>query len=484
MVPPMLKPGPRSDSWPGAGGWLLAAATGALGLGAGCSIALLYAGTGLGALALLLRREPIHRYPGMVWLMAFAGWWLLDHALHLWLLGTDTEWRLAASYRWPAYAVAVAIGADPTLRALAWRVLGGALAAGGALGLLQFAIGFDIENRPFRIDPEAPNLQHARASGFFGHHLTQGLVLAIGLVALLPERRDLPAWLRWPGRALIAGGLFVSQARSPLLGFGCGLIARYAVFGWRRALLGLGLAAACALLVLGLLATFNQRLVARTFSFDDPRWSIWAYTAGEIARAPVLGIGGHPPYQRGWVDWLAEHRPEVLIEWDPDHPEPALAAFPALADAGFQELLGYYHHPDLDPAKRPGLAREMTHRFGVLSGTAALFPDGAPHAHNSLLTLWAFHGAPAALLYLAFLAAVARASWRRRRHEGGIAIAVIATILGAGGFEYVAGDGESTLVTWLLLGLVVGQARAAEASLSAESRPHHPPPTSPPEPAP
>jgi O-antigen ligase len=104
------------------------------------------------------------------------------------------------------------------------------------------------------------------------------------------------------------------------------------------------------------------------------------------------------------------------------------------------------------------------------------FPQGAPHAHNTLLSYAALHGVPLALAWLAMVACPCLWLWRRRfdhpkLFQATIGIVVMALIFGQ--FEKL--DGATSRVLWTGLGLMVALMSARPSPVdAAHSRPAPP----------
>jgi O-antigen ligase len=308
-------------------------------------------------------------------------------------------------YHWLALpVVVVAWRAAGVRRAAAWGLLG-TLAAAAILALVQYTYGLREDLRPFRVGTGEGSLRFTFANGFFSTHLTLAAVALALLVALAGRlRRELPTWAGWTAVGLAAALLVLSSGRLAYVGLVAALLTWGMLGGGRRALAALGAGALVLTVAIGVLAATQPARLQAMARGEDGRWMIWRTSAAIIAESPLLGTGGQ-------------------------------AAF--------------------------------TDRYRVLNpqlhdGRTGEFPLGAPHAHNSLIALAAEHGLPAAVLYLGFLGAILLASWRRRHQDPDswrLAAALIVGMLGAGMFEHLAADAESSIALAALLGAITARTR-------------------------
>ncbi len=305
--------------------------------------------------------------------------------------------RSGVLYMWLAFPVAAAAAADPRVRRWGWRLaIAGALAA-LLLGALQFATGYATDARPFRLSFDG--IRHDRISGFFGHHYPFAMVLALIGLAAAVAAGGRSRWAAAGLLALAAVAGVASASRSVLLALPAAIAAGIAARGSRYAMRA-ALAAAAVLAVLGaglwLVAPAYLREMAE---LRNGRAYIWRLTCAEIADHPLLGAGGGARYQAACLARLPERPPEVPADW--------------------------------------------------------WFAQGPPHAHNTLLTLAAWYGIPAAVLHLALIAAILFAMRRRGGPEAmraGVALAVL--IEAAGLFDFTIGDAETAAAAFTLLGLL------------------------------
>jgi hypothetical protein len=218
------------------------------------------------------------------------------------------------------------------------------------------------------------------------------------------------------------------------------------------------------------LALAQPALLRQFQEADNPRFTIWKLSGQILSEAPLLGMGSKDLFRERYQTLLAEQRPDLVIPWDPAAPEPAYAAWPVLAEHGqIQEILTVWRETHVDDPMRSVYEADMRLLFGTITGTAAFFPEGAPHAHHSILGLAALHGLPAALAWLALIAVVAIQGWRLRkvdREAAGILLGAAGLAVAAGQFEYFAGDAEAGYATFLAVGLGGALARRSEALYS------------------
>jgi O-antigen ligase len=150
-------------------------------------------------------------------------------------------------------------------------------------------------------------------------------------------------------------------------------------------------------------------------SGENGRWPIWGATLVIIADHPVLGVGGRKAYT---------------------------AAYPAAYD-------------------RSGTT--VPNEFDEAGGRAA-------HAHNTVLTVAAEYGVPAALLHLGLMGAVLVFVWRRRQGAPGawqLACGVVSLGCVAGTFEPYAVQSVGGLAFHAWLGLAVGMASQSQVRPAA-----------------
>lgn len=343
----------------------------------------------------LLARPPVHRLPGWWVAACFAAWQALSVAASPY---DDPMKGWGMAYTWLALYLVAAVAVRPGPRRALLAALAAGVVAVALLVALQAAVGYDSTAKPWRIDPAAPALGHA--SGLHSQHLTMGFLAAAAAIVLAVGGRGMPGWLRWSATAAALVALGLTRCRSAVLGLAAAAFAANAAHGWRRLALGAALALAVGGAALVTLRAVDPHRFAAMLEGRDGRWVIWRTSVDLIGDHPLTGTGGARAFQRQF----RERYPEVV----PDVP--------------------------------------------------AEFPGGAPHAHNSLLSIAAEHGLPAAALYLAWFAAIARWLWRRRHRDPralDLGLAAITLALGAGAFEHYAGDSEASYAVMVALGLAL-----------------------------
>jgi len=400
-------------------------------------------------------------FPGWPWFALAAAWQYLAGAVGAADYHLHTE-----QFAWLALP-AVAAPPPAWRRGALWALLAG-LAIAALLAGIQAVVGYNAELRPFRIDPSVTHRIY-RPSGFFSQHLHFSFVLACVLLALAaaPRRHGLPAPAWWAGRTAAAAGLILAQARSALLGAFCGFATAVAVRGGRRALLAAATLLLAAAAGIGALTALNPDLVRSIGRHQDARLTIWGIGAGIARDHPVLGVGGKAEFATAYRARLAEDRPEAFVVFDPDDPDEAFAHFSEVREhPWFAERLRVYRGiRPADEHLRPRFRRELIASFAQLSGNAGLFPQGAPHAHSSLLTQAAFYGVPCAAASLLALATLAVGFWRRRRTAraaAALGCGLVVHAFVAGLFEHFAGDGESVYALFVTGGLCWALVREGE----------------------
>jgi O-antigen ligase len=204
--------------------------------------------------------------------------------------------------------------------------------------------------------------------------------------------------MRLAGIALAAGALIIANARQAFLAFSAGLGLGIAALGGRRTALGLGGGLAFVGLFAAGLQVLTPAYMAEVLQGRDGRFAIWRTSGRLVADSPLIGTGG--------------------------------------AEA-FKDAYSARYTPQAGDVKLDVVAH-------------------APHAHNSELSIAAEHGLPAALLHLAWLAALARWAFRARgQHPGAwsLACSLLGTFLVAGMFENLAGHSAPSYVFGITLGL-------------------------------
>ncbi len=347
------------------------------------------------------------------WIGIAYGLWILTSCAIAWFQGLDGA-RLrppGAAWSWLA-APAVALGlADPRLRIRAMPVLACLMAAMALLAVIQFLVG--VGDGPLKIDPAGERLQIAR--GLSEHHLTFGLACAL-LLTISAQTSATWAisgiWL-WLLRSAAAIGILVCGSRAAMLGAGCGVWATLSARGRRWAVIGLALVVVAGGLVTARLALTQPERLQRTLQLQDGRWPIWRTAVHLFEQRPLTGWGGQDAFKAAFRSQFASVNP----------------------------------------------------------GQTPEFANGAPHAHNSALSLASEYGLPAVILCAAFWLTALGWLWRRRHvaPEGwrlGVGIATI--VLVGGMFEPYTTRSVQGFAIYAALGL----------ALALGLRPARPPVTS------
>jgi O-antigen ligase len=351
------------------------------------------------ALGCLLARPPLYRLAGLAWGLLFFIWVGISA-----IIAAQTGFvahpmiGLGLLYTWVVLFLGqVAFCHEATLR-VALRVLSVVVIASSVLALLQFTIGLG-NHGPLRIDPHGKRFEHG--VGFMNLHLSQGPVMAYD--ALLLAAASALALVPW--RSGVAGvgaaglAVFLSTARMAYLGLAAGVGAALAARGLRHVARAALYSSLIAGLAISVLYVWQPVRTARALHGDDGRWLIWRTSMRMIEVHPLIGSGG---------------------------PE------------GFKAEYSWQF-----PLANPG-------------GKNEFIVGGAPHAHNSFLSIAAEHGLPALILYLGMIALALRGCWRRRQASPmgwqlGVAVVVAATV--AGMFENLAGHSVPAYAFFLVLAI-------------------------------
>ena len=351
------------------------------------------------ALGCLLARPPLRRMAGLKWGLLFAAWVGISA-----IISAQTGFvahpmvGLGLIYTWVVlYLGQVAFYHEATLR-LALRVLSVVVIASSILALLQFTVGLG-NHGPLRLDPHGKRFEHG--VGFMNLHLSQGPVMAYYALLLAAGSA---LWLV-PWRAGLAGGVaaaiavFLSTARMAYLGLAAGVGAALAARGMRHLARAALYSALIAGLAVAVLYLWQPQRTARALHGDDGRWLIWRTSVRMIAVHPLIGSGGPEGFK-------------VEYSWQ----------FPVANPGGKNEFI----------------------------------VGGAPHAHNSFLSIAAEHGLPALILYLGMIMGALHGCWRRRHicptgWQLGLAVVAAATV--AGMFENLAGHSVPSYAFFLVLAI-------------------------------
>lgn len=365
----------------------------------------------------LLCRAPLLRLPWL-WIGLVYGGWIVASGLLAWTQGIEGgRWRPAApAWTWLATPL-IALGlAEPRARRAAGAALTIAAAAAVAVAAAQFCIG--LGSGPLRIDPDG--LRWKLSRGFSEHHLTFGLACAILLACSMPDRAasGLGALAAWTARIVALAGLCVSGSRAAVLGAGAGAWASLSARGRRWALIGLGLVLIGGIAVAARFAITEPGRLERSLRFEDGRWPIWSTSLHLAEQRPLTGWGGKDGFKVAYRSAFPEVNPGVVSE----------------------------------------------------------FPNGAPHAHSSVIAIVAEYGIPALALHLAFWGSALAWLWTRRRDapaawQAGIGAAIAAFV--GGMFEPYA----TRAVQGIAIHAALGFALALALSPRTDGAPCPPPPS-------
>jgi len=356
---------------------------------------------GIAAFGCALARPPIFHLPGLSWALAFYAWVGIS-AICSGISGfvPHPMRGLGLAYTWVAlYMSMIAFSHQPTLR-ITLRILSIVVIASAMLALAQFIIGLG-ERGPLRIDPHGKRFEHG--VGFMALHLSQGPVMAYFMLLMMAAKQSalLPAGSAISGMLAAGAAVFLSTARMAYLGLAAGLAAAVASRGriyFMRALIAFLIVAGSAVAIL---SYWQPLRTARALHGDDGRWIIWRTSLAIIRAHPLIGAGGPEGYKAEYNWRFSAEMPAEKNEF----------------------ILG-----------------------------------GAPHAHNSLLSIAAEHGLPAVVLYLGFIISVLMACFRRR-HESAVCwrlgLALSLACLAAGMFENIAGHSVPAYAFFVTLGIAV-----------------------------
>jgi len=174
----------------------------------------------------------------------------------------------------------------------AWRLFLVFVVSSGVSGLygaMQLGLGVDyVRDRPLE-----PFGRGFVATGFFGHHLTYGGVVLLGLLA------SFALALHGAGRARRVGwvatlfgllGIVASLARTAWIGAAAGLVV-LARSGGRRVAVTSGVLVVVLGLVLAVRPEIRTRAVSSFDLTDDPRMPLWRTAVAIVRDHPVLGAG-------------------------------------------------------------------------------------------------------------------------------------------------------------------------------------------------
>lgn len=367
------------------------------------SIAGMNIGLAIGLVGCLLAGAPLHRC-ATVWVLVG---YLALLSLSILTLGSFKELISTASIPLGLLVGQIAFhpgmpGAARLRSWVAWLMTLSVI-VGTCVAIGQFVIGRG-SNRPFRIDPQG--VSFFQSSGFFSLHLTQGAVMGLMFFLLGPVTAPFVGVRRWAGRIAAAVSVGLCGARAAMLGWVVAIGSAIAARGRRWMLIG-GVAS-LVLLVLGfaIMRIAQPQRVDNLLAMRDGRWAIWQTTVQVIADHPWLGTGGSVEFRKAYLDVY----PKVM----PDTPNE--------------------------------------------------FPKGAPHAHNTQLSLAAEHGIPLAVVWLVLLVTPVVVLWRFRSAQPTLfrtAVGMVTMAFVFGQFEKL--DGESSRVLWTGLGMLLALSHAGRS---------------------
>ncbi|MBA3708947.1 MAG: O-antigen ligase family protein [Planctomycetes bacterium] len=355
-------------------------------------------GLGIGFAGCLIARAPLLQLPGFRVALVLAGWIAVSCLAGT--LGGRVErpfHGLGLMYTWAmAYPVMIAL-ADRRVFIIGGALLAGAVIVAAEVSVAQFVIGLG-EDAPLRVDASGPRF--LMAEGFFSVHLTHGFVMCVALLALQSARRrwSQHAWIGRISVAAAAVALVLSRARLAYVGIAAGIWAAIASRGRRYVVPAVAVAVAVVLVLGGMMWRFEPDRFEEMLRGENGRWAIWRASAAIAIESPVLGAGS----------------PEACKE----------------------------RYRQIYPSVVPDVPTE--------------FPEGAPHAHNSFLSIAATYGCPALILYLLLLGAWMRAAFRARAECldcWSLVCSVVAATATAGMFENLAGHSIPAYATFLALGV-------------------------------
>jgi hypothetical protein len=361
----------------------------------------------MAAAGLLLCRPPMRGLPGLSAGVAFLLWVGASAAVARTRGAPVTISSAGIMYVWTSCLVAQ-IGLSDRRALRAALLMSSALMLASVLvAAAQVTIGLGGK-LPFKVDPHGPRGEGA--VGFLDVHLTFGYAMCMLtlMVSLAAAPARLPRWLGPCAAVVGALGIFLSHARMAYAAIACGVGAAIAGRGWRRMMMAAGAVVAIVILaVISMRVAQPDRLNA-TVRGEDGRWPIWRTSIAIIRDYPLLGTGSQAAFKLAYLE-----RYEANSRGAPNE-----------------------------------------------------FPDGAPHAHNSMLSLASRNGIPAVVFYLAIWFSIARAAFRERGHAPASWSLVIGAMVVAavgGMFEDTAGRAMPSFALFTTLGAGLALAGHAEA---------------------
>ena len=352
------------------------------------------------------------------WVSAFSlpGFWLacayavLQIVAHIVAAPGDRFAPPGGSYAWIImYLLALALAEVSSRRWFVRAVFAGGMLAVG-LGLLQFFVGLDDRQPPFRIS--AAGEHFTRACGWFSHHIRFGTAMVtLALISQLPPAvAVLPLWCRWVMVGLAWIGVVISSARGQLLALVAGVMT-WAMCAERKIrwwALGCGLVGST-LAMVGLWLFSGHRVLAAAQG-HDVRWEVWKLTLRVITEHPWLGVGSG----------------------------------------------------GLSPAIQALAVRENI----LVSDPWVLDPG---HAHNTFLSVAVCYGLPALIVYVGWLFCIVRSLWIAGGVARQLGFAVCAAFVVGGMTEDLGGLATSRYAFFIGIALAWSLRGWEKRALSSEA---------------
>jgi O-antigen ligase len=196
----------------------------------------------------------------------------------------------------------------------------------------------------------------------------------------------------------------ICGARGAVLGFAAAVAAMVAARGGRFVFIGVGIAVVIIFAAIGLMRLTQPERLDNSLAMRDGRWPIWQTSLQMIADQPLLGTGGPKNFK-----------------------ETYLRAYPQ-----------------------------------VVKDIPNEFPGGAPHAHNTQLSLSAEYGIPFALAWLIMLFVPLGHLYRGNPEIFRAGLGIVVMVLIFGQFEKL--DGAASRVLWTSLGMLLSLRHQPSAS--------------------
>ncbi len=398
----------QPDRWAAVGRWFLG--LGAVVFLAAIPVKLSFQNVGFISMIVgaVLVRARLWRHPGFVIACGFAAWQALSAVVSPY---PDPIHRWGMAYNWLAFYLCATAFADSRWPRWGLKLMAVTCVLVLVLALIQFTVGLDRGAKPWRVSADGERFDYP--VGLHHWNLTLGfqVVLAGLLLWYAGARCGLSRWWRLSGLLAALATAALAQCRSAFVGLAAGVVTASASRGWRRLLIvsvGLVLIAGLGLLTMVLA---NPEKVERMRRLEDGRRYIWPVSLGIVNDHPAFGVGGARAFKPVYKERFATAYPDQTPE----------------------------------------------------------FANGAPHAHNSFISIAAEHGLPALLLYLAWIGAILLFLWRRRDaspEAWSLGVAAVAFAFAAGMFENYAGDSEAAYALHAALGLAVAIALRRSADVA------------------